>query len=84
MDVRVIVDELDNVIARAEMEMSGHRLRINAMPPGSPRENDERQLRKMDLHLRKLRRYRSGLVVERSLGSLLHRQGRGFVTPQHF
>jgi hypothetical protein len=51
MDVRVVVDELDNMIARAEREMSGHRLRIDAMSRGSARENDERQLRIMDLHL---------------------------------
>jgi hypothetical protein len=71
MNMRVIVDELDNMIARAERETGIHRSRIDAMPPNSSRENDERLLRQMALHVYRLRCYRSGLVATRPVGSCL-------------
>ena len=51
MNVRVIVDELDNMIARAERETGIHRSRIDAMPPNCSRGSDERLLRQMALHV---------------------------------
>jgi hypothetical protein len=71
MNMRVIVDELDNMIDRAETEKGIHRTRIEAMPMSSARESDERLLRQMDLHLYRLRCYRSGLVAIRLVGSRL-------------
>ena len=42
MDTQVILDELDNMIARAEHEKAIHRFRIDAMPRCPARESDER------------------------------------------
>jgi hypothetical protein len=71
MDTRVIIDELDNMIARAEREKTIHRFRIDAMPESSARKSNERLFRQMDLALYRLRCYRSGLVATRPVGSRL-------------
>ena len=45
MDTQVILDELDNMIARVEHEKAIHRFRIDAMPRCPARESDERRFR---------------------------------------
>ncbi len=72
MDTQVILDELDNMIARVEHEKAIHRFRIDAMPRCPARESDERRFRQMDLQLYRLRCFRSGLTAKRRPGALLH------------
>ena len=72
MDTQVILDELDNMIARVEHEKAIHRFRIDAMPRCPARESDERRFRHRDLQLYRLRRFRSGLTATRPPGALLH------------